>query len=142
MCIRDRPNTVRAGPAIVELASFFPNSFWLKVNLPMIKDIEVGPAPELTVAKVLDSAGKNWYDPTNTFEKDAFFRRARLAPEPKPVLHMEGTRTVNIEKGLSEGSLTFSGTLFIGLASVAPAYSLAATPVSYTHLTLPTILRV
>ena len=30
-------------------------------------------------------------------------------------------------KGLNEGSLTFSGTLFVGLASVAPAYSLAAT---------------
>ena len=30
-------------------------------------------------------------------------------------------------KGLNEGTLTFSGTLFIGLASVAPAYSLAAT---------------
>ena len=30
-------------------------------------------------------------------------------------------------KGLNEGTLTFWGTLFIGLASVAPAYSLAAT---------------
>lgn len=30
-------------------------------------------------------------------------------------------------KGLNEGVLTFWGTLFIGLASVAPAYSLAAT---------------
>jgi amino acid transporter len=30
-------------------------------------------------------------------------------------------------KGLNEGALTFWGTLFIGLASVAPAYSLAAT---------------
>ena len=30
-------------------------------------------------------------------------------------------------KGLDEGALTFYGTLMIGLASVAPAYSLAAT---------------
>ena len=30
-------------------------------------------------------------------------------------------------KGLNEGALTFTGTLMIGLASVAPAYSLAAT---------------
>ena len=30
-------------------------------------------------------------------------------------------------KGLNEGTLTFFGTLMIGLASVAPAYSLAAT---------------
>ena len=30
-------------------------------------------------------------------------------------------------KGLNEGALTFFGTLMIGLASVAPAYSLAAT---------------
>ena len=30
-------------------------------------------------------------------------------------------------KGLDEGALTFFGTLTIGLASVAPAYSLAAT---------------
>ena len=30
-------------------------------------------------------------------------------------------------KGLNEGALTFTGTLMIGLASVAPAYSLAST---------------
>ena len=30
-------------------------------------------------------------------------------------------------KGLDEGALTFFGTLMIGLASVAPAYSLAVT---------------
>ena len=38
-----------------------------------------------------------------------------------------GAHDLTEHKGLSEGSLTFSGTLFIGLASVAPAYSLAAT---------------
>lgn len=34
---------------------------------------------------------------------------------------------LNAHKGLSEDSLSFTGTLAIGLASVAPAYSLAAT---------------
>lgn len=34
---------------------------------------------------------------------------------------------IQAHKGLNEGSLSFTGTLAIGLASVAPAYSLAAT---------------
>ncbi len=101
----DKPNTVRAGPAILELSAFFPTSFWVKVNLPQIKDIDVGPPPEVMVNKVLDGTGKNYYDPTNTFEKDSFFRRARLSAEARPVPHLTGTRTVNIERGLSEDSL-------------------------------------
>jgi uncharacterized RDD family membrane protein YckC len=95
----DKPNTVRAGPAILELSSFFNTSFWLRVNLPQIRDIDVGPPPEITVTRVLDGAGKNWYDTANTFEKDAFFRRARLNPEARPVPHFTGTRTVNIVRG-------------------------------------------
>lgn len=102
----DKPNTVRAGPAILELSSFFPASFWLKVHLPQIKGVEAGMPPEITVTRVLDGAGKNYYDAANTFEKDPFFRRARLSPEAKPVPRFEGTRTVNIERGLSEGSLS------------------------------------
>lgn len=101
----DKPNTVRAGPAILELGAFFPTSLWVKVNLPQIRNIDVGSPPEVTVTKVLDGAGKNWYDPTNTFEKDPFFRRARLSAEAKPVPHLTGTRTVNLQRGLSEGSL-------------------------------------
>jgi amino acid transporter len=38
-----------------------------------------------------------------------------------------GSHDLTEHKGLNEGTLSFSGTLFIGLASVAPAYSLAAT---------------
>ncbi len=102
----DKPNTVRAGPAILELSSFFPSSFWLKVHLPQIKGVEAGMPPEITVTRVLDGAGKNYYDPANTFEKDPFFRRARLSPEAKPVPRFEGTRTVNIERGLNESSLS------------------------------------
>ena len=102
----DKPNTVRAGPAILELSSFFPASFWLKVHLPQIKGVEAGMPPEITVTRVLDGAGRNFYDAANTFEKDPFFRRARLSPEAKPVPRYEGTRTVNIERGLSESSLS------------------------------------
>lgn len=102
----DKPNTVRAGPAILELSSFFPSSFWLKVHLPQIRGVEAGMPPEITVTRVLDGAGRNYYDPANTFEKDPFFRRARLSPEAKPVPRYEGTRTVNIERGLGESSLS------------------------------------
>ena len=38
-----------------------------------------------------------------------------------------GSHDLTEHKGLNEGALTFFGTLMIGLASVAPAYSLAAT---------------
>ena len=38
-----------------------------------------------------------------------------------------GAGDLTEHKGLNEGALTFTGTLMVGLASVAPAYSLAAT---------------
>ena len=98
----EKPGTTRAGPAILELSTFFTSNFWIKAHLPVITGIEFGPAPEITVTRVLDSAGKNAYDPANTFEKSSFFRRTSLSLDRTPVPHYSGTRTVHVMTNTSE----------------------------------------
>lgn len=103
----EKPGTTRAGPAILELSTMFPNTFWVKVYVPVpaLSDPALLPSPSITVNRVLDSGGKDYYDAGSTFEKGDFFRRPSLSPAKDPVPHLVGTRSVHLRPGLSEQAL-------------------------------------
>ena len=100
----EKPNTTRVGPAILELSTVFPTSFWIKVHLPAIKDLEAAPGPEITVTRVLDASGQNYHDAASAFEKGMFLR-ASLSSDSASVPHLSGLRSVQIKPGLSEQAL-------------------------------------
>jgi uncharacterized RDD family membrane protein YckC len=99
------PNSTRAGPAILELSTFFGSNFWLKVYLPNIKDLAVAPAPEVVIDRVLDSAGIDRYDAANTFETGSVFRGASLSLKETPVPHFDGIRSVRVVANTTEQSV-------------------------------------
>lgn len=99
------PNSTRAGPAILELSTFFGSNFWLKVYLPNIKDLAVAPAPEVIIDRVLDSAGIDRYDAANTFETGSVFRGASLSLKETPVPHFDGIRSVRVVANTTEQSV-------------------------------------
>jgi len=103
----EKPNSTRAGPAILELSTVFPSSVWVKVYLPVpaLADPALMPAPIVTVNRVLDAGGNNYYDMGNTFEQKDFFRRPKLSAAKDPVPHLAGTRSVEMRPGLNEQSL-------------------------------------
>ena len=100
----EKPGTTRAGPAILELSTFLGDSVWIKLHLPLIKDIDIAPSPEITINSVLDESGKNFYDSASSFETE-FFRRAGLGHVSSPVPHLSGLRTVRIKPGLNKQTL-------------------------------------
>ena len=100
----DKPNTTRVGPAILELSTVFPTSFWIRVHLPAIKDLEAAPGPEITVTRVLDASGQDYHDAASAFEKGMFLR-ASLSSDSASVPHLSGLRSVQIKPGLSEQAL-------------------------------------
>jgi hypothetical protein len=101
----EKPNSTRAGPAILELSTFFSSNFFLKVYLPNIKDLALAPAPEVVVDRVLDSTGMDHYDAASTFEKSSFFQRANLTVMETPVPHHAGTRSVHVIADTKEQSV-------------------------------------
>ena len=103
----EKPNSTRAGPAIFELSTKFPTTVWVKVYLPVpaLGDPSLLPGPVITVNRVLDSAGKDYFDADSTFEKDDFFRRPSLSAARDPVPHLAGIRNVRLKPGLSEQAL-------------------------------------
>jgi uncharacterized RDD family membrane protein YckC len=103
----DKPNSTRAGPAILELSTVFPNSVWVKVYLPVpaLRDPALMAAPVVAVSRVLDAGSNNYYDAGNTFEQSEFFTRPKLSPAQNPVPHLAGTRSVEMRPGLSEDKL-------------------------------------
>lgn len=101
----EKPNSTHAGPAILELSTFFGNNFWLKVYLPDIKDLALAPAPEVTVDRVLDPTGVDHYDHVSTFEQSSFFRRASLSLAETPVRHYNGIRSVYVVANTKEQSV-------------------------------------
>lgn len=122
----EKPGTTRAGPAILELSTFFPTSIWVKVHLPAIKDLDIAPAPEITVTGVLDASGQNYYDAASGFEKGMFLS-ARLSSDSTPVPHLSGQRDVHIKPGLSEKTLQkIEGQLRITLPVEAKAIAFEA----------------
>lgn len=103
----EKPNTTRAGPAILELSTKFPNQLWMKVYTPVpaLGDASLMPGPIVTVNRVLDAGGADYFDAGSTFETDDFFRRPSLSRASAPVPHLAGTRTVHLKPGLSEQAL-------------------------------------
>lgn len=103
----EKPNSTRAGPAILELSTFFPSSVWVKVYTPVpaLGDASLMPGPLVTVDRVLDASGADYLDAGSTFEKDEFFRRPSLSRASAPVPHLAGTRTVHLKPGLKEQAL-------------------------------------
>jgi uncharacterized RDD family membrane protein YckC len=101
------PGTTRAGPAILAMDAVFPTSVWLKVFLPLpaLGEPMLLPAPVVTVERVLDSAGKDYFDANSSFEKGDFFKRAQLSQNDRPVPHLAGLRSVNVTPGLNKESL-------------------------------------
>jgi hypothetical protein len=102
----EKPNTTRAGPSILELEYFFSSSSSARVlvYLPLIKDLGLAPAPEITVTGVLDKSGRNYYDAASSFEKGIFLR-ANLSRVQTPVPHFSGLRDVQFKPGLRERDL-------------------------------------
>jgi uncharacterized RDD family membrane protein YckC len=96
--------TTRAGPAILQLSTFFGNTAWLKVHLPAINNLDLTPGPAVTISSVLDASGKNYYDDASMFEKGSF-TAAALSPDKTPVAHLSGTRSVHLKPGLTEQAL-------------------------------------
>jgi uncharacterized RDD family membrane protein YckC len=103
----DKPNTTRAGPAILELSTVFPNTVWVKVYLPVpsLSDPALMLGPIVTVNRVLDAGGNNYHDGGNSFEQKDFFIRPQLSPAKDPVPHLAGTRSVQLKPSLSEQAL-------------------------------------
>lgn len=102
----EKPNTTRAGPSILELEYFFSSSSSARVlvYLPLIKDLGLAPAPEITVTGVLDKSGRNYYDAASSFEKGIFLG-ANLSRVQTPVPHFSGLRDVQFKPGLRERDL-------------------------------------
>jgi uncharacterized RDD family membrane protein YckC len=103
----EKPNTTRAGPAILELSTFFPGTVWVKVYAPVpaLGDPSLMPGPVVSIGRVLDAGGTDHYDAGSTFEKDEFFQRVTLSRAGAPVPHLAGTRSVRFKPGLSEQAL-------------------------------------
>jgi uncharacterized RDD family membrane protein YckC len=103
----EKPNATRAGPAILELSTKFPNQLWVKVYTPVpaLGDASLMPGPIVIVNRVLDSSGADYLDADSTFEKDDFFRRPSLSRASAPVPHLAGLRTVHLKPGLGEQAL-------------------------------------
>jgi uncharacterized RDD family membrane protein YckC len=103
----EKPGTTRAGPAILELSTLFSSQVWIKVHLPVPVGLEAGlvPAPRVSVDRVLDQAGNDYYDAGSTFENGEFFQRAQLSAQSRPVAHLSGIRSVHVRRGLTEQSV-------------------------------------
>jgi hypothetical protein len=59
----------------------------------------------VVIDRVLDQAGTNYHDPSNTFEKGEFFQRPSMSPQSSPVPHLSGTRSAHLRPGLTEQAL-------------------------------------
>jgi len=96
----ERPNSVRAGPAVLELSTFFGGSgdpkVWIKVHVPPAVS-----AASVPVARVTDAAGKDRYDPKHNLESE-FFQNLQLSAAGSGTPRMEGLRSVNLMKGTTE----------------------------------------
>ena len=108
----DRPNSARAGPALLELSTAFSSSFWIKTYAPPAEGFDVNAV--LAVSRVLDRSGAELYDPAHRLET-AFFRRVNFMRQASPVPHLSAIRSVHVREGAAtnaiervEGTLRFS----------------------------------
>ena len=94
-----------AGPTLMDISTFFSDSFWIKVIMPTIPNFE----NKLATAKVLvntikNKENKNFYDPGHTFESE-FFRKVSFSRKNNPVPHLVGTRTVHFIPGINKNNI-------------------------------------
>ncbi|HET7670160.1 MAG TPA: RDD family protein [Burkholderiales bacterium] len=100
----DKPGTTRAGPAVLELSTTFPSSFWIKVHVPPMDEFAGDSAVTVTLTRVADARGGELYDPKHNLES-AFFQKVSLRPAATPAPHLGGTRQVTLRSGASTDSL-------------------------------------
>jgi uncharacterized RDD family membrane protein YckC len=92
----DKPATVRAGPALLELSTFFAGGdpkVWIKVHVPQAVS-----RAAVVVTQVTDGGGQNHYNAKSTFETE-FFQNASLSDSSG---RKEGIRSVSLNKGTTE----------------------------------------
>jgi hypothetical protein len=73
--------------------------------VPAMSEPDFLPAPKVTVNRVLDAAGGNFYDSANAFESKDFFQRVQLSRRADPVPHLSGIRSVHVMPGATEQSV-------------------------------------
>ncbi len=108
--------TVTAGPAMLEVTTFFTDLFWLEVAMPEIPNFSDGMADAVVkITEVTNKSGANKYDPNHNFQSD-LFTRLSFSKRDTPVPHMKAIRQVNHMQGLDENNLaTVKGTLMLSL---------------------------
>ncbi len=105
-----------AGPALLEVTTFFTDLFWLEVYMPGIPNFSDGMADAaVKITEVTNKSGANKYDPNNNFESD-FFSRLSFSKQQSPMPHMKAIRQVNHMQGLDENNFAgVKGTLTLNL---------------------------
>lgn len=119
----DKPGTTRAGPAVLELSTTFPSSFWIKVHVPPMDEFAGDSAVVVTLNRVSDASGGELYDPKHNLES-AFFQKVSLRPAPSPAPHLGGTRQVTLRSG--------AGTASLGTVEGTAKFRIPAKPVAAT----------
>jgi uncharacterized RDD family membrane protein YckC len=92
----DKPATVRAGPAVLELSTFFSGTdpkVWIRVHAPQAVS-----RATVTISQVADGANQSRYDPKNRFETE-FFQNVSLSEASG---RKEGLRSVSLTAGTTE----------------------------------------
>ncbi|MGQ0547249.1 MAG: RDD family protein [Betaproteobacteria bacterium] len=103
----DAPGMTRAGPALLELSSFFPNgpNVWIKVHIPPIGGTGLGRARATVVVKsVTDQSSRDFYDAKSNFEQP-FFQAIDLTETKSGVHRLQGIRSVRVAKGTTEAQI-------------------------------------
>lgn len=124
----EKPSSARAGPALLQLDTFFGDSMWLKVMLPPIPNLDRGRA-SVTINRILDAKDQDRYDRDSAFEKE-FFRNVSLGEIKTGVPHFSGNRSVRVKKGTTEPDVQkVEGVLHLSLPIELKVLSLGAADV-------------
>ena len=113
-----------AGSTLMEVSTFFPDQFYIKVYMPTIPNFENKLATaKVVVNTVKNKENQNYYDSGNNFES-GFFQKVSFSRKNNPAPHLEATRTVHIIRGINEknivsvtGSIVFALPINIASAS-------------------------
>ncbi len=132
----EKPSSARAGPALLQLDTFFGDSVWLKVMLPPIPNLDLGRVT-VTINQILDVKGQDRYDRDSSFE-GAFFRNVNLSETKIGVPHFEGTRSVRLKQGTTEPDVQkVEGVLHLSLPLELKVFSLGSADVGREHVAGP-----
>ncbi len=124
----EKPSSARAGPALLQLDTFFGDSMWLKVMLPPIPNLDHSRA-SITINRILDAKNQDRYDRDSAFEKE-FFRNVSLSEIKTGVPHFAGNRSVRVKKGTTEPDVQkVEGVLHLSLPIELKVLSLGAADV-------------